>query len=170
MKSQTEAGAYAVGGQLHTALSAAVADLASMPPGDRRTWALRGVATLLMDKPESFKAAAVQQCPELAVAEPIPDTHLSAGEQEIASSLAPADVQALDDALIAGAVVSWRNVSRIVGNAMVTLQGQVPALPLGICMLRFEALVQAGRLEARGNTRFMRLSEARLPTSGTSAA
>ena len=170
MKSPAEVEAYAVGGQLHTMLSAAVADLASMPPGDQRSWALRGVATLLVDKPESFKAAAVKQCPELAAVEPIPDTHLSAGEQEIASGLTQADIQALDDALIAGAVTSWRNVSRIVGDAMVTLQGRVPALPLGIYMRRLEAIVQGGRLETRGNTRFMRLSEARLPTGGASAA
>jgi hypothetical protein len=170
MKSPAEVEAYAVGGQLHTMLGAAVADLASMPPGDQRTWALRGVATLLMDTPESFKAAAVEQCPELAAAEPIPDTHLSAGQQELSSGLTQADVQALDDALIAGAATSWRNVSRIVGDAIVTLQGRVPALPLGIYMRRFEAMVQAGRLEARGDTRFMRLSEARRPTGGTSAA
>jgi hypothetical protein len=170
MTELNQAEAQAVGGHLHTTLSAAVADLASMPPGEQRTWALRGLATLLMDKPESFKAAAVEQCPELVTAEPIPDTYLSIDEQEIAAGFTPADIQALDDALIAGAVASWRNVARIVGDALVTLQSQVPAPPLGICMKRFDALVQAGRLEARGNTQFMRLSEARLASNSTSAA
>lgn len=170
MEYPNEADAFQVGGHLHTALTLAVADIVSMPEGEQRTWALRGVASLLMGKPEPFKATAFEQCPELASAEPIPDTHLSAEEEEIASRLTLADIQALDSALIAGAVASWRNVARVVGDAMVTSQSQGSDLPLGVYMRRVEALVQDARLEAQGNTQFMRFSQVRLPTRGTSAA
>jgi Protein of unknown function len=170
MEYPNDADAYQVGGHLHTALTLAIADIASMPEGEQRTWALRGVASLLMGIPETLKATAVEQCPELASAVPIPDTHLSVEEEEIASRLTTANVQALDCALIAGAVTSWRKVARVVGDAMVTLQGQGSDLPLGVYMRRVQALVQDARLEAQGSTQFMRFSEVRLPTKGTSAA
>ena len=169
MEVPNEADALMVNGQLHTALKAAVTDIALMPPGEQRTWALRGVASMLMGTPENFKAASIEQCPELVSAQPIPDTYLNAEEQEIASRLTVADMQLLDGALVGGTTTAWRKVARVVGEAMVTLQGRVPAVPLGIFIQRVQALVQAGRLEAIGDTRFMRFSEVRLPTSGKSA-
>jgi len=170
MEHPKESDAFSVGGELHTALLAGVAEIALMPEGEQRAWALRGVASMLIETPESFKAAAFELCPELAVAEPIPDTYLSAEERELAARLTLADMQEVDRALIAGAVGTWRKMARVVGHAMVTLQGQVPDLPLGVYMQRIEALVRDARLEAQGDIRFIRLCEVRLPSTGTRAA
>ena len=165
MEFPNEADAFAVNGQLHTMLKAALSDIALMPPGEQRTWALRGIASMLMGKPETLKAASIDQCPELATTEPIPDTYLSVEEHELASHITLADTQAIDSALVAGTVTTWRNVARVVGDAMISLHGQVPAAPLGFFIRRIEALVQDGRLEAKGNIQFMRFSQVRLPTS-----
>ena len=170
MEHPKEADAYAVGGQVHTALQRAVAEVASMPEGEQRLWALRGIASLLVGTPEAFKAAAVHECPELESVAPIPDTHLTIEEQAIASRLTPADLQAIDAALIAGTVSTWRKVARVVGDALVTLQDRLSDVPLGIYIQRVEALARNGELEVQGNTQFMRFSEAKLPTRGTSAA
>lgn len=161
-------GAFAVDGQLHAVLKVAIAEIASMPQGEKRTWALRGVASLLLGEHQlALKAAAVEQCPELASIEPIPDTYLGAEEQDIASRLTLADMQALDSALIAGAVTSWRSVARVVGDALVTLQGQKPPFPLGVLVCRVGNLVRNGTFEAQGDTHFMRLGEVRLATGIT---
>ena len=161
---------FAADGELHTALSTAAMEIASMREGEQRTWALRGLATLLIGAPDTFRASAVQQCPDLEDIEPIPDTHLNIDEQEIASRVTEAELQAIDGALIAGSVTSWRKVARVVGDALVMLNGQIPGLPLGLCVQRVEVLVQRGELLAQGNTQFMRLGEVRLPAGGTSAA
>jgi hypothetical protein len=112
----------------------------------------------------------LEKCPELASAEPIPDTYLSVEQQEAECRLTQAEIQALDSALIAGALTSWRKVARVVGDAMVTLQGQFQPVPLGVYVRRIEVLVKSGELEARGNIQFMRVGEVRLPVSGSSAA
>ena len=169
MEASNDSDPFVVDGQLHTALKVALDDIALMPQSEQRTLALRGIASMLMGTPETFKAASLEQCPELASVEPLPDTYLSAEEQETASSLTLAHMQALDSALVAGTVSTWRSVSRVVGDALVTLQGQLPALPLGICIRRVQGLVSEGRLEAQGNIQFMRLSEVRLPIDGPSA-
>jgi hypothetical protein len=161
---------YAVDGQLHTALKLAVAGAASIENDERRAWALRGIASLLVGTPETFKVAAFELCPELVNVEPIPDTHLNIEEHAIASRLTPSDMQLLDGALVAGADLSWRNIERVVGLAMVELQGQMPTLPLGIYVQRIAVLVQNGIIEAQGNTAFMRLSEVRLTTRSAGAA
>lgn len=159
--------AFSGNGTLHAALEAAVAEVASLPPGEQRSWALRGLASLLLDTPEAFKAKVFKECPELASAEPIPDTYLSVGEQEVESRLTEAEIRELDRALIGGALTSWRKVARVVGDAMVTLQGQQQPLPLGVYVRRVEALSQSGRLEARGRIQFMRVGEVRLPGGGS---
>jgi hypothetical protein len=170
MQRPIEADAFSNNGKLHATLMAAVADVASLPPGETRTWAVRGLASLLLGQPEAFTAAAFEQVPELASAEPIPDTYLTAEEQEAEACLTPTESLALDSALVGGAVASWRKVSRVVGDAMVTLQGRQRPLPLGVYVRRVEALAKRGDLEARGHIQFMRLGEVRLPGSGASAA
>ena len=170
MQNPTDAGAFSTDGQLYAQLEAAVSEVTAMPPGEQRTWALRGLASLLLGTPESFKAAVFENCPELASAEPIPDTYLSVEEQEAESRLTTAEIRALDSALIGGALASWRKVARVVGDAMVTLEGQFPPVPLGVYVRRIEALAKCGELEARGNIQFMRVGEVRLPVSGSSAA
>jgi hypothetical protein len=114
MEHPNQSDPFSVGGELHTALKAGVAEIALMPEGAQGAWALRGVASMLIE--------------------------------------------------------TWRKMWGIVGHAMVTLQGQVPDLPLGVYMQRIEALVRDARLEAQGDIRFIRLSEVRLPSTDTRAA
>lgn len=164
------ASAYLLGGPVHQALKAALDDVASMPLGESRTWALRGLASMLLDKPEALRLAAIEQCPELASATPIPDTYLSAEEVEIASRLTPNQLTAVDRALVAGSISTWRTIAWVVGDALVTLDAESLAPPLGVVIQRVQLLVQEGQLQARGNTDFMRLGEVRLPPGCTGAA
>jgi hypothetical protein len=102
--------------------------------------------------PESFKAAVFEKCPELASAKPIPDTYVSVEEQEAESRLTTAEIQALDSALIGGALASWRQVARVVGDALVTLQGQFPPVPLGVYVRRIEVWASAENSRQEGTS------------------
>jgi hypothetical protein len=170
MQNRTDAGAFSLDEQLYAQLEAAVSEITALPPGEQRTWAFRGLASLLLGTPDHFQAAVFEKFPELCTAEPIPDTHLSVEEEESESRLTTAEIQALDSALIGGALTSWRQVARVVGDAMVTLQRQLPPVPLGVYVRRIEALAKCGQLEARGNIQFMRMGAVRLPTGGSNAA
>lgn len=169
MNTPNAADAYRVGGPVHQALTAALSDVSSMPPGEQRTWALRGLASLLLDAPEALRADALLQCPELASADPIPDTYLSVDEQAMAARLTPSELDAVDQALVAGSVTTWRTVARVVGDALVSLHAQPGPPPLGLLLQRVQRLVHRGQLQARGNIDFMRLSEVRLPPGSTGA-
>ena len=170
MQTPSDAGAFSTEGKLCAQLTSAVAEAASMPEGEQRTWALRGLASLLVGSPETFRGALFEQFPELAAAEPIPDTYLVAEEQHAESRITPADFQALDSALIGGALTSWRKVARVIGDAMATLEGQLQPLPIGVYVRRVELLAKAGKLEAKRDIQFMRVGEVRLPGSASSAA
>lgn len=170
MERPSAADVFSTDSAVHRTLMVAVDDLVSMPQSEQRAWALRGLASLLMGSPEALRAAAFERCPELASAEPIPDTVLSVEEAETASRLTPQALQALDSALIDGSLSTWRSAARVIGDAMVSMQHEAPTPPIGVYMRRLQALVQDGRLEARGNTQFMRLSEVRLPTGAAPAA
>jgi hypothetical protein len=169
MQTPGDASAYSIDGKLYAQLASAAAEAASLPEGEQRTWALRGVASFLVGSPETFRAALFKQFPELAAAEPIPDSYLVAREQEAESCITPADFEALDSALIGGALTSWRKVSRVIADAMVTLEGQLQPLPIGVYVRRVELLAKAGKLEARGDVQFMRSGEVRLPENPPSA-
>ena len=146
------------------AFGAAIAALNSMPNGAERSRHLRGLATLLVGQPEESRKNAFLQCPELEKAEPFPDSLLDTDEQELVSHLTPSDLKTIDGALLDNSASAWRKAPRVIGSAMVTLEGQFPRLPLGLYVQRIGALVEGGELLARGNIAFMRLSEVRLPT------
>jgi len=149
---------------LDAAISAAIAEANAMPVGAERSWHLRGLATFLVGQPEEFRATAIMQCPELEVAEPFPDTLLVPEENELVSQLTQSDLEVVDEALLHSSVSSWREVHRVIASAMVALDGQFPGLPLGLYVRRVGTLVGSGRILAKGNVEFMRLSEVRLPT------
>ena len=155
---------------LSAAFSAALAEMNSMPVGAERSRHFRGLATLLVGQPEEFRAAAVSQCPELEVAEPFPDTLLGPEEQELVSQLTQAELDIIDEALLHCSVSSWRKVPRVIGGAMVALEGRFPRLSLGLYVRRIGTLVESGRLLAKGNVEFMRLSEVRLPAGDEGVA
>ena len=170
MQTPSDAGAYSIDGKLYAQLASAAVEAASLPEGEQRIWTLRGLASLLVGSPETFRAALFKQFPELAAAEPLPDSYLVAEELDTESRITPADFEALDSALIGGALTSWRTVSRVIGDAMVTLEGQLLPLPIGVYVRRVELLVKDGKLEARGDIHFMRVGEVRLPGVPSSAA
>jgi len=170
MQTPSDASAYSIDGKLYAQLASAALEAASLPEGEQKAWTLRGLASLLVGTPETFRAALLKQFPELAAAKPIPDTYLVAEEQDTESRMTQADIEALDSALIGGAHTSWRTVSRVIGDAMVTLEDQLQPLPIGVFVRRVELLVKDGKLEARGDIQFMRVGELRLPGVPSSAA
>ncbi len=149
--------------QASAAFSAAIGEMSSLPIGAERSQHLRGIATLLVGQPEEFRATAVSQCPELQAAEPFPDTLLDTEEQKLVSHLTQSDLKVIDTALLNNSVSSWRKAPRVIGSAMVALEGQFQRLPLGLYVRRICALVEGGKLLARGNVEFMRMTEVRLP-------
>ena len=156
--------------QFSAALTTAIAELNSMPSGADRVRHLRGLATLLLAQPNEFRATVVLQCPELETAEPFPDTLLDKQELELVLRLTPSNLKTIDEALLDNSASSWRQAHRVIGTAMVSLEGQFERLPLGLYVQRLGALVESGRLLARGNIAFMRLSEVRLPATGEHVA
>ena len=170
MDPQTAQNLIAAQEQLRTTLTAATADLMSMPAGEGRTRGLRDLATILVGATEEIRASAVRQCPDLETAEPFPDTRLDAAGEEFAARITQSDLNFIDRALVENTVSSWRKVARVVGATMVTVDDQFPGISLGFYVQRVEALVQSGQLQAQGNIQFMRLSEVRLPATGKSAA
>jgi hypothetical protein len=170
MQNPSEDSTYSIDGRLYAQLASAAAEAASLPEGAQRALALRGLASLLIGSPETFRVSLFKQVPALATAEPIPDTYLVAEEQETESRITSAEFKALDDALIGGALTSWRKVSRAIGDAMVTLEGRLQPLPIGVYARRIELLAKSGELEAKGDIRFIRVGEVRLPGIASSAA
>lgn len=156
--------------QAHTALSAATAEIATMPEGEERSRNLRALATLLVGASEEVRASAVRQCPDLEGVKPVPDTLLDSSEQEFVTRLTQCDLIAIDNALIENTATSWRKVVRVIGAAMVTLDGQFSGIPLGLYVQRVGELVQSGELLAQGDIQFIRLGEVRLPAPGESTA
>jgi hypothetical protein len=156
--------------QLGGAFNAAIAEMESIPVGPERSRLLRGLATFLVAQPEEFRAAVVSQCPELAAAEAFPDTLLDPAEHELVSQLTQSDLDAIDEALLHSSASSWRKVHRVVGEAIASLGGRLPGLPLGLFVQRIGSLVRSGRLQAEGNLNFMRLSQVRLPPTDGSVA
>jgi hypothetical protein len=143
--------------------SAAAATVAAMPEVEERAEGWRQLSTLLVGMPDEFRATAYRSHPELQNARPYPDTDLSAAEQNLVSLLERSDLEAIDQALVANSVATWRTVARVIGGAMVTLEARLPSVPLGLYVGRIAVLVERGALLARGDIDFMRLSEVRLP-------
>lgn len=91
-----------------------------------------------------------------------PDTLLEPAEQALVDQLTPEQVLAIDEALLAECVGTWRKVARVVGEVMTQTLAEHPEIPDGYYAQRVILLVQAGRLESRGNLNRMRYSEVRL--------
>ncbi len=154
--------------QARDALTAAAANIASMPQGEERARQARTIATLLVGSPEALRVQAILQCPEIESAVPIPDTELNTEELAMVSHLTASDLALIDRTLVANATTSWQMVSRVVGYTLVDLQHALPGIPLGLYAQRAASLVRSGTLLGRGNLGFIRLSEVCLPGVGDS--
>jgi hypothetical protein len=92
-----------------------------------------------------------------------PDTLLDADQQEAADRLTAAQIQRIDDALLSDCARSARKVARIVGSAWMQLRDELPDVPAGFYAQRVKVMVEADKLESRGNLDHMGFSEVRLP-------
>ena len=92
-----------------------------------------------------------------------PDPPLSAEEAMLASQLSPAQLQAVDRALLAQASERPRKVALVVALAMNDASCDDIDLPDNFFAARIRELVSAGALEAFGDLASMRYSEVRLP-------
>lgn len=150
-------------------LSAAAADIASMPEGKERSSQLRALATILVGGHEEFMVHAIRLCPDLERTAPIPDAQLHESELEACSRFKDYDIEVIDRTLVASSTSAWQQATRVIGNSLVTLNKEFPGVPLGFYAQRIAALVQSGRLQARGNIDFMRLCDLKLSDSGANA-
>jgi hypothetical protein len=92
-----------------------------------------------------------------------PDRPLTKQEEAIAAALSPEFLLKLDEALLSLAGTRSRKVAMIVALALNNPDLQVPGLPDVYYARRIGLLVETGKLQAFGNTNFMRYSEVRIP-------
>jgi pimeloyl-[acyl-carrier protein] methyl ester esterase len=92
-----------------------------------------------------------------------PDPPLTADQALRVSRLTQADLQEMDRVLLAQAAGSWRKVARIVGTAIGEHSARIPDVPDVYYAQRVRHLAEVGKLESRGDLRYMRHSEVRLP-------
>jgi hypothetical protein len=152
------------------ALSLALSKVALLPLGEDRDSQLNDIATILIGSSEQARAQAIQQCPDLAHAKPIPDAQLHTAEMEKVSRLKVSDIEVIDRTIVANSTHIWQKANRIVGCTLVDLKIAFPEVPLGFYAQRIAALVQGGKLEAQGEIEFMRLCELRLSSLSKSSA
>ena len=94
-----------------------------------------------------------------------PDGDLTPDQVELVEQLTDAEIQAIDDALLANTSDKWRKVARVVGTTMMELPNRVEGIPDVYYSQRVQKLVKDGLLESQGNLSYMRYSEVRLPGS-----
>ena len=83
--------------------------------------------------------------------------------QQRRDALTPADLQRIDDTLMANASTEFRKVARVVGIAMSAKGEADNRIPNYFYASRVRKLVEEGRLVAQGNLEYMRFSEVKLP-------
>jgi len=150
--------------QTIASLTAAEEAIRRIPDDAERRHLMQSLAGVIADVLGTIRAPVVRLYPDLEPAAALgePDTVLDEQGLRVASSLSSADLELIDQTLLAECAPSWRKVARIVGAAMNTLQGRLPGVPDSYYAQRVAVLVQAGLLESQGNLQHMRFSEVRL--------
>lgn len=135
-----------------------------LPKTPERDQFLHAHTGVIVDILSQLKAPLVRQYPELdtTLPEGPPDTELNDEEQRTVVALSDSQVAFIDSVLLADCATSWRKVARIVGTAL-THWPEVAEVPIGFFARRVKALVEAGKVESKGNLDYMRFSEVRLP-------
>ena len=90
----------------------------------------------------------------------------SESARSLAESLEPADLQSIDDAITRATLSRWSKVARVVSDAMKEGGYATEEAAFELHIRHVILLVEAGTLEARGNLRWPRFSEVRLPAVG----
>lgn len=135
-----------------------------LPKTPERDQFLHAHTGVIVDILSQLKAPLVRQYPELdtTLPEGPPDTELNDEEQRTVVAFSESQVAFIDSVLLADCATSWRKVARIVGTAL-THCPEVADVPIGFFARRVKALVEAGKVESKGNLDYMRFSEVRLP-------
>ena len=92
-----------------------------------------------------------------------PDGVLTPDQVKLVEQLTDAEIQAIDNALLANTCEKWRKVARVVGTTMMKLPSRVEGIPDVYYSQRVQSLVKDGLLESQGNLSYMRYSEVRRP-------
>jgi hypothetical protein len=147
-----------------SAISEAEPVIWRLPKTPERDQFLHAHTGVIVDILSQLKAPLVRQYPELdtTLPEGPPDTELNDEEQRTVVAFSESQVAFIDSVLLADCATSWRKVARIVGTAL-THWPEVAQVPIGFFARRVKALVEAGKLESKGNLDYMRFSEVRLP-------
>ena len=90
-----------------------------------------------------------------------PDPELTPEQLKLVGQLTEAEVEAIDNALLANASEMWRKVARIVGTTMMELPCRIEGVPDVYYSQRIKSLVEVGLLESQGDLSHMRYSEVR---------
>jgi len=77
--------------------------------------------------------------------------------------LTATDLQRIDECLLSHTSHQWRKVARVIGQTMLVLGREFPAIPDVIYRLRIKHLAESGVIESAGNLNRMRYSEIRIP-------
>jgi hypothetical protein len=93
----------------------------------------------------------------------LPDPKPTSAQMRAIQALTPADIAEIDATLLAHASETFRKMARVIGGAMMHLDGRYQSVPDIYFAQRVAELVKAGRLQSQGDLHRMRYSEARLP-------
>jgi len=94
-----------------------------------------------------------------------PDETLTPEQLKRVERLSEAEIETIDNALLANTSLQWRKVARVVMTTMNELPCRVVGIPDSYYSQRIQQLVNAGLLESQGNLSYMRYSEVRRPAS-----
>jgi hypothetical protein len=87
---------------------------------------------------------------------------MDAAELEVVSALTPAQVAAIDAAILSDVSASWSKVAKVLGKQLKARPGVPDDVPLDYYWQRLSFLVNQGRVEVQGNLCRARYSEVRL--------
>jgi hypothetical protein len=132
--------------------------------GDAREAYIEAHSRVIVDILSKLRAPLVIQYRDLDthVHEGPPDTLLNVDQQATVDRLTVAQVQRIDDVLLAECARRVQKMARIVGNTWVQLRDELPEVPLGFYAQRLKRIAEAGTLEWRGNLDHTRFCEVRL--------
>ena len=91
--------------------------------------------------------------------EPKDDPPLNPEHQAQVNTLSDAELTEIDEAILRNTDTNWRKVARVVGSAMISLEGKHKGLPDVFYAQRVKSFVEDGLLESQGNLNRMRYSE-----------
>jgi len=93
-----------------------------------------------------------------------PDPSLTNEQSARVAQLTEAEINTVDEMLLANTSRDWRKVARVVATTLPELQNHLEGIPDVFYTQRIRRLVENGALESQGDLSRMRYSEVRLPS------